>query len=68
VGTANYFLISDEQELNKGVKLEDIIRRYGKPDKLSDDPNGGKRCLYFNKVQFVSDKTGIVTFVFIKLV
>jgi hypothetical protein len=64
---SDVFMTTDEQGLKKNVKLSDIIARYGEPDKTSKTEKDETSALYFNKIQFIADKDGIVHYALIKL-
>jgi hypothetical protein len=63
---SDVFMTTDEQGLKKNVKLADIITRYGEPDKKRKTEKEETSAVYFDKIQFMADRDGIIHFAYIK--
>jgi len=61
------WMTTDEQGLKKNVKLSDIIARYGEPEKKRQTEKNETSVVYYDKIQFIADKEGIVRYAMIKL-
>lgn len=59
-------MTTDEQGLKKNVKLADIIARYGEPEKKRKTEKEETSAVYFDTIQFMADKDGIVHYAMIK--